>query len=153
MGFNPLFAGLTLKVKCPIDSERLLKGFNPLFAGLTLKAERAYQIGDVSFAFQSPICGADAQSRRPPAPPPLVSRFNPLFAGLTLKVLIFFSSLSLVGFQSPICGADAQSADNAIALVTALEFQSPICGADAQSNRIANMITWSFLVSIPYLRG
>ena len=35
--FNPLFAGLTLKVVMAMLSEVPSLGFNPLFAGLTLK--------------------------------------------------------------------------------------------------------------------
>ena len=37
-GFNPLFAGLTLKVRIDHETLKLIaEGFNPLFAGLTLK--------------------------------------------------------------------------------------------------------------------
>ena len=37
-GFNPLFAGLTLKVDELVENTKSIPGFNPLFAGLTLKA-------------------------------------------------------------------------------------------------------------------
>ena len=60
-GFNPLFAGLTLKAYgIPLQNSYLFS-FNPLFAGLTLKE---------SVKSRSAIS---------------VSGFNPLFAGLTLK--------------------------------------------------------------------
>ena len=39
-GFNPLFAGLTLKDKAIFVVYEYRIGFNPLFAGLTLKAGR-----------------------------------------------------------------------------------------------------------------
>ena len=37
LGFNPLFAGLTLKANMCLRCAYREMGFNPLFAGLTLK--------------------------------------------------------------------------------------------------------------------
>ena len=60
-GFNPLFAGLTLKAAKSAEEAVALASFNPLFAGLTLK-----DMKDIIIAA-------------------IVDSFNPLFAGLTLK--------------------------------------------------------------------
>ena len=60
--FNPLFAGLTLKVHLPALTAAPVPGFNPLFAGLTLKVK------DERHVLLAALEG-----------------FNPLFAGLTLK--------------------------------------------------------------------
>ena len=59
-------------------------GFNPLFSGLTLKAigpGQHYQWHQ----FQSPIFGADAQSKIAVDARRTFTGFNPLFSGLTLK--------------------------------------------------------------------
>ena len=60
-GFNPLFAGLTLKGLAIMTRGSDPASFNPLFAGLTLKGGRTVSAWTAADWFQSPICGADAQ--------------------------------------------------------------------------------------------
>ena len=60
--FQSLFAGLTLKGPCAAVPRRGSVCFNPLFAGLTLKVRQPRLAYLLRLGFQSPICGADAQS-------------------------------------------------------------------------------------------
>ena len=83
--FNPLFSGLTLKVRPPRFRLSIRQRFNPLFSGLTLKEHIDHRLVWLE-GFQSPIFGADAQSLHIVGTS--VGRqisFNPLFSGLTLK--------------------------------------------------------------------
>ena len=112
------------------DTTRRPFGFNPLFAGLTLKVHPIIIFNRLFLRFQSPICGADAQSKNERHILLAVLGFNPLFAGLTLKdAMAMVMEWAQIAFQSPICGADAQSP----------------WASSGQDDEIA--------VSIPYLRG
>ena len=127
--------------------------FNPLFAGLTLKVSR-YWIGRIEYyTFQSPICGADAQSSERIAAQHGVASFNPLFAGLTLKGGGLMQMDPMIdGFQSPICGADAQSPAMLRLGVVVHGFNPLFAGLTLKAGGWPG-IDRKCVVSIPYLRG